>query len=229
MTVVSGDGGDAPRASPQSEASGDSPAPVAPSSDRSSFPTSAGFVTARIRELTSSTRAFLRILRLRGFDTSTPEGRSNERYRRAALTTATAMVARGLGIFTGLAWVRLSLSYLGKERYGLWMAIGSIVTWANLADLGLARGMQNHLSEANGRDDRELASRYVATGLVSLTLLALALAVVVAPLIFVVPWSSVLNVNDPSLAEEARYVVAAVFACFLLEFPLSVVAAFLTK
>ena len=133
------------------------------------------------------------------------------------------MVARGLGIFTGLAWVRLSLSYLGKERYGLWMAIGSIVTWANLADLGLARGMQNHLSEANGRDDRELASRYVATGLVTLTLLALALAVVVAPLIFVVPWSSVLNVNDPSLAEEARYVVAAVFACFLLEFPLSVV------
>ena len=223
MTVVSGDGGEAPQASPQSQASGDVPAPVAPSHDRSSFPTSSGFVTARVRELTSSTRAFLRILRLRRFDTSTAEGRSNERYRRAALTTATAMVARGLGIFTGLAWVRLSLSYLGKERYGLWMAIGSIVTWANLADLGLARGMQNHLSEANGRDDRELASRYVATGLVSLTVLALALAVVVAPLIFIVPWSSVLNVKDPSLAEEARYVVAAVFACFLLEFPLSVV------
>ena len=104
------------------------------------------------------------------------------------------------------------------------MAIGSIVAWANLADLGLAGGMQNHLSEANGRDDREApASRYVATGLVSLTLLALALAVLVAPQIFVVPWSSVLNVNDPLLAEEAHYVVAAVFACFLLEFPMSVV------
>jgi hypothetical protein len=37
------------------------------------------------------------------FDTGTPEGRSKERYRRAALTTATSIVARALGIFTGLA------------------------------------------------------------------------------------------------------------------------------
>jgi O-antigen/teichoic acid export membrane protein len=223
MTAVSGEGSEAPKPRPQSEASGELPSTVVSSPDRSYFLTPAGFVTAKTRELVSSTRSFLRILRLRRFDTSTPEGRSNERYRRAALTTATAMMAHGLGVFTGLAWVRLSLSYLGKERYGLWMAIGSIVAWANLADLGLARGMQNHLSEANGRDDRDLASRYVATGLVSLTLLALALAVIVAPLIFVVPWSSVLNVNNPSLGEEARYVVAAAFACFLLEFPISLV------
>src|ERR1041385_8128703 len=98
-------------------------------------------------------RWFPLILRLRPFDTGTPEGRSKERYRRAALTTISSMIARGLGIFTGLAWIRLSLSYLGNERYGLWVAVSSIVGWANLADLGLARGIQNHLSEANGQDD----------------------------------------------------------------------------
>src|SRR5438045_1951724 len=121
-------------------------------------PTGPQSLSARIRGVADSVRRLRAILRLRSFDTSTPEGRSSERYRRAALTTVTSMAARGIGIFTGLAWVRLSLSYLGEERYGLWMAIGSLLAWANLADLGLARGMQNHLSQANGQDDPVLAS-----------------------------------------------------------------------
>jgi O-antigen/teichoic acid export membrane protein len=170
-----------------------------------------------------SARDFISILRLRPFNADTPEDRSKERYRRAALTSATSMMAGALGIFTGLAWIRLSLSYLGKERYGLWMTVGSLVAWGNLADFGLARGMQNHLSEANGRDDRVLASRYVSTGLIALSTIALAMAVLALPFVFVVPWTSLLNVHDPSLADETRAVVVAAIACFLLQFPLSIV------
>jgi Na+-driven multidrug efflux pump len=84
------------------------------------------------------------------------------------------------------------------------MAVGSIVTWANLADLGLARGMQNHLSEANGRDDRELASRYVATGFWTLIAVALFLALVAVPLVLFIPWNTLLNVTDPTLEGETR-------------------------
>jgi O-antigen/teichoic acid export membrane protein len=52
---------------------------------------------------------------------------------------------------------------------------------------------------------------------------ALAIAVLVAPLVFVVPWASVLNVRDPALANETRVVVGAVMAIFLFEFPLCLV------
>src|SRR3954451_23349286 len=135
------------------------------------------------------------------FDTETPEGRSKERYRRAALTTVTSILARALGMFTGLAWIRLSISSLGKERYGLWMAVGSLVSFANLADLGLARGMQNHLSEANGRDDRELGARYFSTGLATLMTISLLLAVVAIPAVLYVPWNSLLNVQDVKLEQ----------------------------
>ncbi|HKQ70282.1 MAG TPA: lipopolysaccharide biosynthesis protein [Polyangiaceae bacterium] len=171
----------------------------------------------------TSVRSFRAVLRLKAFDTDTPEGRSKERYRRAALTTGTSIVARALGIFTGLAWIRLSISFLGKERYGLWMAVGSIVNWANLADLGLARGMQNHLSHANGTDDRDLAARYVSTGLSTLTVVAGTLALLFLPVLFLVPWTAVLNVENPALVQETRAVVGAVVACFLLQFPLSLV------
>ena len=171
----------------------------------------------------ASARSFGSILRLRPFETTTPEGRSKERYRRAALTTVVSIIARGLGIFTGLAWIRLSLSYLGKERYGLWMAVNSIVGWASLADLGLARGLQNHLSAANGKDDRELAGRYVSTGLAALTTLALGVALLAVPLLLVVPWAELFNVRDPALASETPWVMAAVLGCFLVQFPLSIV------
>ncbi len=181
------------------------------------------WIASKFSEVKASMRSFRSIVRLRPFDISTPNGRSNERYRRAALTTAMSLVARVLGIFTGLAWIRLSISYLGGERYGLWMAVGSMVGWANLADFGLARGMQNHLSQANGQDDRELAARYVSTGLFTLTSVAILFALISTPAVLLVPWTSLLNVKNPALAHETRQVVAAVLACFLIQFPLSLV------
>jgi O-antigen/teichoic acid export membrane protein len=181
------------------------------------------WLSQRLSTSLSSLKSFRSILRLRPFDTTTAEGRSKERYRRAALTTVSSMVARGLGIFTGLAWIHLSLTYLGKERYGLWMAVGSLIAWANLADFGVARGMQNHLSEANGTDDRELASRYISTGFFVLVAVALVAGIVLAPVVHFVSWTDVLNVRDPQLADEARLVVGVVMLCFLVQFPLSIV------
>jgi O-antigen/teichoic acid export membrane protein len=200
------------------------PVPLPPSLEgRSQSQTIRSRATAKLQELGTSLRRFRAILRLHPFDTSTPEGRSNERYRRAALTTLTAMIAQALGIFTGLAWIRLSLSYLGEERYGLWIAIGSLLAWANLADMGLARGMQNHLSQANGQDDRELGARYVSTGLAALGSVALALGFLAAPVVLLFPWATFLNVRDPALVPETRQAVVAAVACFLLAFPFSIV------
>lgn len=199
------------------------PVPLPPSSDGSQSRTIRSHAAAKLREIVASLRSFRAILRLRPFDTTTPEGRSNERYRRAALTTFSAMTAHALGIFTGLAWVRLSLSYLGQERYGLWIAIGSLLSWANLADMGLARGMQNHLSQANGQDDRVLASRYVSTGLVALGSVASILGLIALPIVLLFPWATFLNVRDPALIPETRHAVGAAIACFLLAFPFSIV------
>jgi len=170
-----------------------------------------------------SLRVMRAVVRLRPFEVDTVEGRSSERYRRAALTTLASFASRLVGVFTGLLWVRVSLAYLGRERYGLWMAVGSLVTWANLADLGLARGMQNHLSQANGEDDQELAGRYVSTGLLTLGTIALALAALCTPVLIYVPWAQLLNVRDPSLARETTPVVSVVLACLLVELPLSLV------
>jgi O-antigen/teichoic acid export membrane protein len=228
MSSSSQDDAAAPRAAPPAEEQA-GPATAPDAAEKTAkrtdgpAPEPGNFFENKARQLTASFAEFRSLLRLRPFDTSSPEGRSKERYRRAALTTLTSMLARGLGTFTGIANLRIALGYLGKERYGLWMAVGSLITWANLADLGLARGLQNHLSQANGRDDTEAAGRYVSTGLIALSLIALALGLVAAPVVFAVPWAHLLNIENPALAGEARNVVGAVVACFLIGFPLSLV------
>ncbi len=184
--------------------------------------------TSTFRTRTRATLSELRkglgaLFTLSAHDTSTAEGRSRERYRRAALSTVTSLLAHGLGVFTGLFSIRVTLGYLGKERYGLWMAISSLLTWAALADFGLARGMQNHLSEAHGQDDQDAAARYVSTGFAALSIVALVLAVVFLPVLFFMPWTKVLAVSDASLAGETRGAVASVVAIFLAGFPLSLV------
>ncbi len=89
----------------------------------------------RIRRLAS-------LVRLTPFDASTPEGFVNERYRRATLTTVTSVISKGIGILTAFITVPLTLTYLGTERYGLWMTISSVIVMLGFADFGLGDGLK---------------------------------------------------------------------------------------
>jgi hypothetical protein len=99
-----------------------------------------------------SARRAIHLLRLKPFDVATPEGRSQERYRRIALTAASGLAAPSVTMVVGLVTVPLVLAYLGKERYGLWTAITTVVTWATLFDLGLANGLVSLVSRVHGLD-----------------------------------------------------------------------------
>jgi O-antigen/teichoic acid export membrane protein len=175
-----------------------------------------GKIIHRVRML----KAFLR---LKPFDTSTPEGRSLERYRRAALTTLTSVVARVAMVLTSLITVRLTVRYLGTERYGLWMTITSVVAMMSFADLGIGNGLLNSISEAHGRDDRESVRKYVSSAFFVLLGIAAALLALFALVHPFVPWPRVFNVASALAAREAGPAVFVFLTCFALNMPLDVV------
>ena len=113
----------------------------------------AGNLANLLTSVTSFAQQCAGILRLKEFDTSTPEGRSQERYRRVALTAISSAGARALTVVTMLIAVPLTLNYLGSERYGLWMTISSIILMMRFADLGMGLGLMNAVSEAHGQED----------------------------------------------------------------------------
>jgi len=162
------------------------------------------------------------LLRLTPFDVSTEAGRSKERYRRAALTALASASARGMAILTMLITVPLTVSYLGMERYGLWMTIGSLTVMLAFADLGMGNGLLNAVSEAHGMDQREAAREYVSSALFMLSGIAAVVLVCFISIYPVVPWTRVFNLSSPQAMAEAGPAVAVFIGCFALNLPLGV-------
>ncbi|MFY3742679.1 lipopolysaccharide biosynthesis protein [Anaeromyxobacter sp. Red801] len=162
------------------------------------------------------------MVRLRPFEQDTPHGRSQERYRRIALTTLSGFAVRGLGTAVGLVTVPLLLAYLGKERFGLWSTVTTVVAWATLFDLGIANGLVNCLAKAHGRGERDLAAKYVSTALAALVAIAAVLAAGVAASAWSIPWERVLAVRGAVDAQTVRWSVVAALATFIIGLPLSV-------
>lgn len=169
------------------------------------------------------TKQFASIVRLKPFDTSTLEGRSKERHRRIALTTATSMAARGIGLLTVLVSVPLTINYLGTERYGLWMAISSLIALLGFADLGMGNGLVNAIAEADGNDDRSLACKYVSSGFFILSGIAIVVMIVFAVFFPIIPWPRIFNVTTDLAAQESGPALAIFIICFLLNISLGVV------
>ncbi len=162
------------------------------------------------------------LLRLRSFDTATRQGRSRERYRRVALTAATSVVARSVALLSLLISVPLTLSYLGTERYALWMAVSSLLAALTSLDLGIGNGLVTAVAESHGRGDREAARGYVSSAsFLLLGLAALALLGFAAAYPFL-PWGMLFRVHNELAVHEAGPATAAFFVCVALSVPLSV-------
>ena len=83
----------------------------------------------------------------------------------------TAFTARVVNIGTGLITIPLTLSYLGKEQFGLWMTLTGFVGFLTFTDMGLGIGLQNVLAECHGKEDKQNPSRYISSTLFVMTLL----------------------------------------------------------
>ena len=162
------------------------------------------------------------LFRLRPFDTTTEGGRSKERYRRILLTTSSNLAVRALSSLVGLITVPLALSYLGKEKYGLWAVVTSLVAWTSLCDFGIINSLVNALSEANGKENREDAKSYVSTAFFVLVGISMTLGLAVALCAAWIPWSWILAVRIPIAQRTVMWTVLAALFCVLANLPLSI-------
>jgi O-antigen/teichoic acid export membrane protein len=163
------------------------------------------------------------VARLKPFDISTAQGRSRERYRRILLTTASSLATRVTTALVGLVTIPLALSYLGKEKYGIWAVVTSFVAWTSLFDFGIVNSLVNALSEANGKNSPADAKSYVSTAFFTLTAISAFLGILLALCAGWVPWSRVLAVRIPIAEETVMWTVVAALVCVLLGLPLSIV------
>jgi O-antigen/teichoic acid export membrane protein len=164
-----------------------------------------------------------RYLRLRPFDTSTPEGRSAERYRRIAWSTLLAGIGKVISMGTGVISVPLVIGYLSSDQYGMWLTMSSLVAVLGPLDLGIGLGLLTILSDADGRGDRDTARRAVATSLTMLLTIAAVVLFLFAAAYAFIPWRQVFNIKDVAAIGDAGPAAAVLVTSFALGLPLGII------
>jgi O-antigen/teichoic acid export membrane protein len=124
--------------------------------------------------------------------------------------------------------VPLTLNYLDKERYGLWLTMSSIIGWSSLFDIGLGHGFRNKFAEAIATKDVFQAKVYASTTFALLSIIIGLVFVVFFAINPLLNWQIILNTTIETrnyLAYLALIIVAFFSIQFILRLTTSVLLA----
>jgi O-antigen/teichoic acid export membrane protein len=156
----------------------------------------------------------LRYLRLRPFDTRSESGRRDERHRLAVLGAASNLAFRLASALSVVLAVRLTLPWLGQERFGLWALFSSLVAMLSFLDLGVGNALVNRIAaaraSAEGPEGRQRERDVAVAGLAILSGFAAISLIVLSWAATQLPWSRILRIPaEGALSEEARQTALA--------------------
>ena len=159
--------------------------------------------------------SILKYVRFRPFDQSTLEGQARERNRRIALSTFSGIISQSVNYPVMILMVPLLLHYLGKEQFGLWLAISSGGAVAQFGDLGLGNGLVNLLGKAVAHHDQRLAKSYVSSAVMVLCGMAAIMAILGSVVVCNIDFVKFFQISDAGMSIVAKKAVAIYFL-FLL-------------
>jgi O-antigen/teichoic acid export membrane protein len=152
--------------------------------------------------------------------------KGNERSLRAKKNISVSFVCKGISILIGFLIVPLTLGYVGKVEYGIWMTISSIIQWFAFFDVGLGNGLRNKLAEALALNDKKTANIYISSVFAIITGIAIIMFIGFFISANFISWNAVLNVNLVSNSELFSIVIM-VFLFFCVGFVLNLVSSIL--
>ena len=125
--------------------------------------------------------------------------------------TALSALAQVVRTVAALISVPLTIGYLGREAYGLWMVTLSLLTFLSIVDAGLSPPAKNRMAQSFALHDIETFRFYSSGVLIPGGLLALVGAVVV-PVVACFDWGAILAISDPTARAQARVLVVSAAA-----------------
>jgi O-antigen/teichoic acid export membrane protein len=146
----------------------------------------------------------------------------NNRSKRIALTGLATLGSKGINVLAGFISIPLTASYLGAERFGLWLTLSTLLSWVSLADLGLANSLTNVVATADAQANPRQAQTAIASAFWLMTLIGIVLTSVFALGYPAIDWQRVFNVSSLSIGQEAGWAALIGFMFFVFRLPFSV-------
>ncbi len=146
---------------------------------------------------------------------------SDERSRAIISNILKSLLVKVFSTIVTLSLIPVSLQYIEKESYGVWLTIASVITWFSVFDFGLSNGLTNRLTEAFAEKDDGLATVYLSTTyfiLLLITTILFLIYILVSPL---VNWNNVFSTQmDSAILEKTVNITFASFAFLFILKPI---------
>ncbi len=105
------------------------------------------------------------------------------------------LLIKGGSIIVNLLYVPLLINFLDSERYGIWIALTSFLTWFQFFDIGIGNGLRNNLTKALLEKDYLSAKKLISTSYTLVLFIFTGLALIFSLIALHVNWAHFLNVN----------------------------------
>lgn len=132
------------------------------------------------------------------------------------------LLYKALAILVSFISVPVLFNYLGKESYGIWVTIASILNWFIVFDFGLGLGLRNKLNESIAFKDFRVAKSLIISSYIIISLITITLFILFLGLNFLFDWNAVLNTT---LLDNIEFqdIITVAFAGFCLSFVLQII------
>ena len=148
--------------------------------------------------------------------------KGHERSIRAKKNVFYSLILKGLSVSIGFAFIPISLSYLGRVEFGIFLTLASIIDWFSELDVGIGSGLRNKLGESIANDDQEKARTYVSTAYYFLASIFGSVFLLFTGICFFLPWADWLQ-TDPSLQSDIALLAVFMLAALAIRFVSSLI------
>jgi O-antigen/teichoic acid export membrane protein len=145
----------------------------------------------------------------------TSNKRAQERLKKIVKTAWSGLVTRLITIGVSLLMVPMAVHYLGKEQYGLWVAVSSLVAMLAFLDGGAGNAVINMVAHASGSKEDNL-SKIVSTAFYSLMAVSFIGCLLFALAFPFVSWGKLLGVSESTSLSDLNIVVLIVGMFFFI-------------
>ncbi len=148
--------------------------------------------------------------------------KGNERSVKAKKNIALSFVLKGLNIIISITIVPLTINYVDKMQYGIWLTLSSLIALFGFFDIGFGNGLRNKFSEAITNRKYKLARIYVSTTYAILSIISGIMLILFLCINPFLNWATILN-TPQYLAGELSIVAIVVIVFFCMQFVLQLV------
>jgi O-antigen/teichoic acid export membrane protein len=150
---------------------------------------------------------------------------SKERTTKVNLNIAVSFLLKAVSIIVAFLTISFSLKLLDTNKYGIWLAISSTVSWISILDIGLANGLRNKIAEYLAVKNYNEAKIAVSSTYAILFIIMVPILLLFGILLKFAHWNSIFNTKLDE--KELTLTIATVFIGLLLQFFLKPISSIL--